>query len=129
MTYAGLSWGKPIFQPLTKHLRIDQITKTDTEAFFKALSKTGKIQVKINSINKVIAIRKGYLREDIENPSTRTGKENFYEISASFPLSLAKKAEVAQLLVQDILLAQTPIKEIGRVENNRMIVSWRLRIK
>jgi len=117
------------FQPLTKHLRVDQITREDTRSFFKALAKTGGILVKINSISKEIAVRKGYLREDMENPSTRTGKENFYEISASFPLSLAKKAEIAQLVVQDMILAQTPIKEIGRVENNKMVLSWRLRIK
>ena len=128
MAHAGLSWGKPIFQPLTKHLRID-ITKDDTKSFFKALAKTGAIEVKINSMKKTIAVRRGYLKEDLENPSTRTGKENFYEISASFPLNLARRAEIAQLEVQGVLLASTPIKEIGRIENNRMIVSWRLKIK
>ena len=124
-----LSWGKSILLPLTKNLRIDQLTKTDTETFFKVLAQTGAIQVKINSLNKIIAVRKGYLKEDIENPSSRTGIENFYEISASFPLGLAKKAEVAQLIVQGMLLAQTPIKEIGRLENNRIVISWRLKIK
>lgn len=122
-------WGKSVLHPLTKPLRIDQITKEDTKTFFKTLAKTGAIEVKLNSLSKVIAVRKGYLREDLENPSTRTGKENFYEISASFPLSLANKAEIAQLIVQGMLLAQAPIKEIGRIENNRMVVSWRLKIK
>ena len=124
--YAGLSWG---LQPLTKHLRIDNITKDDTQKFFKILAQTGAIEVKLNSLNRIIAVRKGYLREDLENPSTRTGKENFYEISASFPLYLAKNAETAQLIVQGMILAQTPIKEIGRIEKNRLIVSWRLKIK
>lgn len=129
MSHVGLSWGKSVLQPLTKHLRIDPITKDDTKTFFRILAKTGTIQVKINSLNKLIAVRQGYLKEDIENPSTRTGKETFYEISASFPLSLAKKAETAQLIIQGKTLAQTPIKEIGRIENNRMVVSWRLKIK
>ena len=129
MANAGLSWGKPIFQPLSKSLNFDKITKDDTSTFFRTLAKTGAIEVKINSLHKTIATRRGYLKEDLENPSTRTGKENFYEITASFPLPLAKRAIIAQLSVQGILLASTPIKEIGRIENNRMIVSWGLKIK
>ena len=113
--------------PLTKHLRI--VTKGDTETFFRVLAKAGAIQIKINSLNKLIAVRQGHLNKDIENPSTRTGKETFYEISASFPLSLAKKAEMAQLIIQGMTLAQAPIKEIGRIEDNRMVVAWRLKIK
>jgi len=119
----GLSIG------LNKHIRLDDITKENTKTFFQTLAKAGGIEVKLNSMNKVIAVRRGYVHEDIENPSTRTGKEAFFEVSASFPLNIAKKAEIAQLIVQGMLLAQTPIKDIGRIENNRMVVAWRLKIK
>ena len=127
---AGLSLG------LNKHIRLNDITKENTETFFQKLAKTGAIEVKLYSTkkdcrgwSKIIAVRRGHIHEDIENPSTRTGKETFFEVSASFPLNIAKRAEIAQLIVQGMLLAQTPIKDIGRIEDNRMVVAWRLKIK
>lgn len=125
MSCAGLTFS---LSP-SKHIKLDKITKDDTKTFFQKLAETGVIKVKLNSMNKVIAIRKGRVREDIDNPSSRTGKESFFEVSASFPLYLAEKAEIAQLIVQGMLLAQTPIKDIGRIEDDRLIVSWRLKIK
>lgn len=110
-------------------LNLGNVDKESAKRFFKALSEEGLITINLFAMNKKLCSRKAYLREDVENPSTRTGKENFFEVTASFPLSIAKKAVSAELVVQGIQLALSSMDEVGRINGNRMMTSWRLKIK
>lgn len=119
-------YGVSILKPV---LNSENIKTSQASDFFRILAKQGKLKVRLNSLNKTIAVRKAKLNEDIENPSTRSGKANFFCIEATFPLIIAKQAEMAELFIDTIVLATNPIKEVGRIENNRMILSWRIKIK
>lgn len=122
LSYPGLTFST------NNQVNLDKLSKKDTKTFFQTLAETGYVVVKLNSMNNVVTMKKGHVTEEVDNPSSRTGKNSFFEISASFPLYLAKRAEIAQLIVQGMLLAQAPIKDIGRIENDRMIIAWRLKI-
>jgi hypothetical protein len=119
-------YGVSILKPIVDS---ENIKTSQASEFFKILAKQGKLKVRLNSLNKTVAVRVAKLHEDIENPSTRSGKSNFFCVEASFPLALAKRAQIAELFIEEITLAKNAIKDVGRIENNRMILSWRIKIK
>lgn len=117
-------YGVSILKTMKSSVKTEQASE-----FFRVLAKKGHLKVRLNSLNKTIAVRTAKLNEDIENPSTRSGKADFFSIEASFPLALANKAEMVELFAEEIRLAINSIKDVGRIENNRLIVSWRIKIK
>jgi len=119
-------YGVPILKPV---IDSENIKTAQASEFFRILAKQGRLKVRLNSFNKTIGIRVAKLNDDIENPSTRSGKANFFCIEASFPLALAKKAQIAELFIAEIILSKNAIKDVSRIENNRMILSWRIKIK
>lgn len=127
-----MSWkikGVHILQPLKASVDLDRIGKDQADQFFKVLAKQGEIRVKLFAMNRLLGSRRAYLREDLENPSARTGKENFFEIISYFPTTMGKRAVTAELVVQGTQLALSPISEVSRIEGNRMVISWRIKLK
>jgi hypothetical protein len=127
-----MSWkirGIPMLQPLKASVNLDRIGKDQADQFFKVLAKQGEIRVKLFAMNRLLGSRRAYLREDLENPSARTGKENFFEIISYFPATMGKRAVTAELVVQGTQLALSPISEVSRIEGTRMVISWRIKLK
>jgi hypothetical protein len=118
-----------MLQPLKASVNLDRIGKDQADQFFKVLAKQGEIKVKLFALNRLLGSRRAYLREELENPSARTGKENFFEIISYFPVTMGKRAVTAELVVQGTQLALSPISEVSRIEGNRMVISWRIKLK